>query len=92
MRPRRSAAPRLEPIEDRVVPSAVSFKLSPDTRAQIRSANRTLMRTADQVKDTLAGLVHQRTTPHGPNFFQSTHHASPQHKSEYFLGIPFIKI
>ncbi|QEH32149.1 hypothetical protein OJF2_06180 [Aquisphaera giovannonii] len=89
MRPRRSTTPRLEAIEDRVVPSAVSLNLSPADRAHVRSFNRTVMHAADKVQDTVAGLFHQQ---HAARPTRSAFGKPAPHKAETLFGIPFIKI
>jgi hypothetical protein len=90
MRRRRTTVPRLESMEDRMVPSAPSTPLSLPTQAQIHRMGRNLTNAAHHFQQDLNTLIQNRMAQMQVHHAQwPTHHASSHHTHNLF-GIPFL--
>jgi hypothetical protein len=91
MRRRHVATPRLEPMEDWVVPSALSIHVSPSVSAQLHKVGANLRSAATSVQNELNRLIQKRTGQ--PSHAQWQIHQSHAHKaSKTLFGIPWLKI
>lgn len=81
--------PRLESMEDRMVPSAVNF--SPSVSAEIHRFGRRMRGTADGMRQYFTSL-YQHRPGHPPILSWTTHRTPPTHTSNTGLfGIPWLK-
>jgi hypothetical protein len=88
MRRRRSAIPRLEAMEDRMVPSAINIPLAGTTQAQIRRLDRNVKHAAGRFQQDLTTFIQNRMgQAHHTQW--PTHHAKSHHTHNLF-GIPFL--
>ncbi len=91
MRKRHIAAPRLESLEDRKVPSAVSLHLSPSVSAQLHKFGDQVKTGAISVEQELSHLIQSR--PGHPSQAQwTTPYPHPKSTSNTLFGIPWLKI
>jgi hypothetical protein len=92
MRKRRETIPRLESMEQRVVPSAVSIHVSPATTAQIHKLGNHLNTAATNFQRYLHTLIRHRSgRPSGTSWHPHLA-ATGHHHSSNLFGIPFIKL
>jgi len=91
MRKRHIASPRLESLEGRVVPSAVSLHVSPSVSAQLHKFGNHVRTAATSVQQEIIHLIQNR---HGhPTQAQwQTPYSHPKTKSNTLFGIPWLKI
>ncbi len=87
-RKRRQTIPCLESMEDRMVPSAISF--SPSVTAQIHKMGNKVHAAAHSVQSYLASLIQHRPG-HGPIPSWTTHHVWTHQTNKGLFGIPWLK-
>ena len=91
MRRRHIATPRLESMEGRVVPSAVSPHVAHSVSAQFRTLGNHIKTGAISVQQELSHLINHRTGR--PTQAQwHAQYARPHHASQTLFGIPWLKI
>ncbi len=91
MRKRRIATPRLEPMEDRVVPSILGINVSPSVTADFHKLGNGISSYANSFKNYIESLNRHRTGQSVQTRWPTSHTAS--HKtSNTLFGIPWLKI
>ena len=91
MRKRRNVTPRLESMEDRVVPSIFGITVSPSVTADFHKLGNHISSYAKSVKNYVESLNQDRTGQSVQTQWQTRHTAS--HKtSNTLFGIPWLKI
>jgi hypothetical protein len=86
-RKQRRAVPRLESMEERMVPSAIN--LSPSATAQIHKLGHKLQRAATTSQNYLTSLIQNRTSHNTPSW--TTHAVPKHHVNNGLFGIPWLK-
>ena len=87
---RRQTIPCLESMEDRMVPSAVSF--SPSVTAEFRRLGHQIQNGGNSVQNYLNSLVKNRPG-HGPiGAWPTTHHVPIHQSNTGLFGIPWLKL
>ena len=91
MRKRRNATPRLESMEDRVVPSILGINVSPSVTADFHKLGNHIRSYANSFKNYIESLNQHRTGQSVQTQWPTSHTAS--HKtSNTLFGIPWLKI
>ena len=91
MRKRRNATPRLESMEDRVVPSILGINVSPSVRADFHKLGSHISSYANSFKNYIESLNQHRTGQSVQTQWLTRHTASHQTSNTLF-GIPWLKI
>ena len=91
MRKRQYATPRLESMEDRVVPSTLGINLSPSVTAEFHKLGNHIRKYAYSFKNYIESLNQHRTGQSVHTRWPTSHTAS-HHTSNTLFGIPWLKI
>ena len=91
MRKRHNAAPRLESMEDRVVPSILGINVSPSVKADFHKLGHGISSYANDVKNYVESLNRHRTGQSVHATWQ-TNHTDSHATSNTLFGIPWLKI
>lgn len=86
---RRRLIPCWESMEDRMVPSAISF--SPSVTAQIDKLGNKLKSAGKSVQNYFT-LLYQHRPGHTPAPTWTTQHAATHQKNNGLFGIPWLKL
>ena len=91
MRKRHNATPRLESMEDRVVPSILGINVPSSVKADFHKLGHGISSYANDVKNYIESLNQHRTGQSVQTRWATSHTAS--HKtSNTLFGIPWLKI
>ena len=91
MRKRHIATPRLESMEDRVVPSILGINVSPSVTADFHKLGNHISSYANSFKKYIESL-NQRRTGQSVQTRWPTSHTASHHTSNTLFGIPWLKI
>lgn len=91
MRKRHIATPRLESMEDRVVPSFLGINWSPTVTADFHKMGHAISGYANSLKNDLETLNRHRAGQSVQTTW-TTSHTSVHHTSNTLFGIPWLKI
>jgi hypothetical protein len=90
MRKRHFATPRLESMEDRVVPSFLGINWSPSVTADFHKMGHAIDGYAKSFKNDLEAL-NQHRSGQSVQATWDTHHTT-SHQSNTLFGIPWLKV
>ncbi len=91
MRKRHNATPRLESMEDRVVPSILGINVSPSVTADFHKLGNDISSYANRFKNYIESLNQHRTGQSVHTTWQ-TNHTDSHTTSDTLFGIPWLKI
>jgi hypothetical protein len=91
MRKHHNATPRLESMEDRVVPSILGINVSPSVTADFHKLGNDISSYANSFKNYIESLNQHRTGQSEHTTWQ-TSHTDSHATSDTLFGIPWLKI
>ena len=91
MRKRHNATPRLESMEDRVVPSILGIKVPSSVTADFNKLGHGISSYANDVKNYVESLNQHRTGQSMQTTWATSHTTSHKTRNTLF-GIPWLKI